>query len=147
MRDKEKLLDYRFMPEPNLPPLYVYSSGHAPPSSGCAGPAVILEEVGQRLPELPGQARERLQQKYGVPLVSASLLVVSGGFLGLHLLNLYLFSVSLGVDVVPAVFSVFISWDDFFLLFSLPLFFLLSFLWFVLSLDLLNTKLPLKKYW
>ena len=127
MRDKEKLLDYRFMPEPNLPPLHVYSSGHAPPSSGHAGPAVILEEVGQRLPELPGQVRERLRQKYGVPLVSASLLVVSGGFLGLHLLNLYLFCVSFGVDLVPDVFSVFISGDDFFFFSFFFLFFFRSF--------------------
>ena len=30
MRDKEKLHDYRFMPEPNLPPLRLYSKDSLP---------------------------------------------------------------------------------------------------------------------
>ena len=30
MRDKEKLHDYRFMPEPNLPPLRLYTNDTLP---------------------------------------------------------------------------------------------------------------------
>lgn len=30
MRDKEKLHDYRFMPEPNLPPLRLYTNDTQP---------------------------------------------------------------------------------------------------------------------
>ena len=31
MRDKEKMLDYRFMPEPNLPPLVLYDTRDSVP--------------------------------------------------------------------------------------------------------------------
>lgn len=30
MRDKEKVHDYRFMPEPNLPPLHIYDNKTLP---------------------------------------------------------------------------------------------------------------------
>ncbi|XP_070199894.1 glutamyl-tRNA(Gln) amidotransferase subunit B, mitochondrial-like isoform X2 [Littorina saxatilis] len=80
MRDKEKLLDYRFMPEPNLPPLHVYSSGNVPPGTG-AGSNVVLETVQRRLPDLPGTIRDKLQHKYDVPLLSATLLVTEEGLL------------------------------------------------------------------
>uniref|UniRef100_A0A8C8IXE4 Glutamyl-tRNA(Gln) amidotransferase subunit B, mitochondrial n=1 Tax=Oncorhynchus tshawytscha TaxID=74940 RepID=A0A8C8IXE4_ONCTS len=53
MRDKEGLQDYRFMPEPNLPPLMVYE-------------VVVLEEVRERLPELPSVRRQRLVETYGI---------------------------------------------------------------------------------
>uniref|UniRef100_A0A8C8J3D8 Glutamyl-tRNA(Gln) amidotransferase subunit B, mitochondrial n=1 Tax=Oncorhynchus tshawytscha TaxID=74940 RepID=A0A8C8J3D8_ONCTS len=52
MRDKEGLQDYRFMPEPNLPPLMVQ--------------VVVLEEVRERLPELPSVRRQRLVETYGI---------------------------------------------------------------------------------
>ena len=76
MRDKEKLLDYRFMPEPNLPPLHVYSKDCLP-SSTPHDSLVVLEKVAGCLTELPAEVRERVQQKYGIPHLSASLLVVS----------------------------------------------------------------------
>ncbi|XP_076449299.1 glutamyl-tRNA(Gln) amidotransferase subunit B, mitochondrial-like [Babylonia areolata] len=81
MRDKEKLLDYRFMPEPNLPPLHVYTHQRAPSVRASACGAVVMEEVAERLRELPGQIRARVQEQYDIPLMSASLLVTEEGML------------------------------------------------------------------
>ncbi|XP_046549858.1 glutamyl-tRNA(Gln) amidotransferase subunit B, mitochondrial-like isoform X1 [Haliotis rubra] len=64
MRDKERLIDYRFMPEPNLPPLHVYST--VPDQTR---PQVILiDQVQATMPELPAQTRSRLQEQYGLSL-------------------------------------------------------------------------------
>jgi len=52
MRDKERKQDYRFMPEPNLPPLVL-------------DPSTILH-LENSLPELPFQTRLRLQDDYGL---------------------------------------------------------------------------------
>jgi aspartyl-tRNA(Asn)/glutamyl-tRNA(Gln) amidotransferase subunit B len=46
MRDKEKKQDYRFMPEPNLPPLVVSQS--------------LVDRLASQLPELPQHTRARL---------------------------------------------------------------------------------------
>jgi aspartyl-tRNA(Asn)/glutamyl-tRNA(Gln) amidotransferase subunit B len=46
MRDKEKKQDYRFMPEPNLPPLRLSQS--------------TVDRLARQLPELPQQIRTRL---------------------------------------------------------------------------------------
>eukprot|EP00088_Acartia_fossae_P037061 TRINITY_DN3824_c0_g1_i8.p1 TRINITY_DN3824_c0_g1~~TRINITY_DN3824_c0_g1_i8.p1 ORF type:complete len:597 (-),score=92.76 TRINITY_DN3824_c0_g1_i8:70-1860(-) len=52
MRDKERKQDYRFMPEPNLPPLVL-------------DPALINTEK-ENLPKLPAEKRSELHQKYGI---------------------------------------------------------------------------------
>ncbi|KAG9344059.1 hypothetical protein JZ751_012538 [Albula glossodonta] len=67
MRDKEGLQDYRFMPEPNLPPLIVYDRERAPPPAG-ADPAqvVLLDAVRELIPELPRARRARLVDTYGI---------------------------------------------------------------------------------
>ncbi|KAL8608436.1 hypothetical protein ACOMHN_002669 [Nucella lapillus] len=75
MRDKEKLLDYRFMPEPNLPPLRVYSRSQAG-AQPASTRGVVLEDIAERLPELPGEVRARLQQEHGLSPTAASLLGV-----------------------------------------------------------------------
>ncbi|KAK7469596.1 hypothetical protein BaRGS_00036386 [Batillaria attramentaria] len=80
MRDKEKLLDYRFMPEPNLPPLYVYNNESVPPGAD-TDRIVVLEKVREGLRELPGEKRQRIQEQYSIPLRSASLLVSEEGLL------------------------------------------------------------------
>ncbi|XP_068178031.1 glutamyl-tRNA(Gln) amidotransferase subunit B, mitochondrial [Antennarius striatus] len=66
MRDKEGLQDYRFMPEPNLPPLVVYEDSASLPPGIAASEVVVLEEIRARLPELPGVRRNRLVQTYGI---------------------------------------------------------------------------------
>eukprot|EP00045_Choanoeca_perplexa_P006414 m.54521 g.54521 ORF g.54521 m.54521 type:complete len:501 (+) comp13628_c0_seq1:121-1623(+) len=52
MRSKEDDLDYRFMPEPNLPPLVVE--------------AVWLQALVDRMPELPQARVQRLEDSYGL---------------------------------------------------------------------------------
>uniref|UniRef100_A0AAY4ABL0 Glutamyl-tRNA(Gln) amidotransferase subunit B, mitochondrial n=1 Tax=Denticeps clupeoides TaxID=299321 RepID=A0AAY4ABL0_9TELE len=65
MRDKEGLQDYRFMPEPNLPPLLLYVSGRVPAGLD-PSQVVLVDRVKALLPELPGVRRERLVEEYGI---------------------------------------------------------------------------------
>ncbi|XP_012515473.1 PREDICTED: glutamyl-tRNA(Gln) amidotransferase subunit B, mitochondrial, partial [Propithecus coquereli] len=63
MRDKEGKQDYRFMPEPNLPPLLLYDATSLP--AGADSQQVInIDQIRERLPELPSVTRERLVQQY-----------------------------------------------------------------------------------
>uniref|UniRef100_H0XAP1 Glutamyl-tRNA(Gln) amidotransferase subunit B, mitochondrial n=2 Tax=Otolemur garnettii TaxID=30611 RepID=H0XAP1_OTOGA len=65
MRDKEGKQDYRFMPEPNLPPLLLYDTASLP--AGADSQQVInIDQIRERLPELPRVTRERLVQQYGM---------------------------------------------------------------------------------
>jgi len=63
MRGKEESEDYRYFPEPDLPSLII-----APD---------LIEEVRQRIPELPDRRRERLAQDYGIPDYDAAVLTES----------------------------------------------------------------------
>ena len=62
-RSKEYAHDYRYFPEPDLPPLVI-------------DPAWV-EEIRARLPELPAQRRDRFMGQYGLPLYDANLLTAS----------------------------------------------------------------------
>ncbi|XP_023579452.1 glutamyl-tRNA(Gln) amidotransferase subunit B, mitochondrial isoform X2 [Octodon degus] len=65
MRDKEGKQDYRFMPEPNLPPLVLYDSASLP--AGTESQQVInIDQIRDALPELPSATRERLVRRYGM---------------------------------------------------------------------------------
>nr|XP_040149128.1 glutamyl-tRNA(Gln) amidotransferase subunit B, mitochondrial isoform X2 [Ictidomys tridecemlineatus] len=65
MRDKEGKQDYRFMPEPNLPPLVLYDSTTLP--AGVDSQQVInIDQIRDMLPELPSVTREQLVQQYGL---------------------------------------------------------------------------------
>ncbi|XP_006884564.1 PREDICTED: glutamyl-tRNA(Gln) amidotransferase subunit B, mitochondrial [Elephantulus edwardii] len=65
MRDKEGKQDYRFMPEPNLPPLVLYDTASLP--AGADSQQVInIDYIRERLPELPRVTREKLVQQYGM---------------------------------------------------------------------------------
>jgi aspartyl-tRNA(Asn)/glutamyl-tRNA(Gln) amidotransferase subunit B len=59
-RTKEESKDYRYFPEPDLPPLVV--------------PAPWLEEQRAAIPELPAAKRERLTARYGIPAQDAGVL-------------------------------------------------------------------------
>lgn len=72
MRDKEVLQDYRFMPEPNLPPLRLNMK-----NSNDDSERVCVEELQNQLPELPQQTREFLMEKHQLNEVTAIILVVS----------------------------------------------------------------------
>lgn len=60
MRRKETAEDYRYFPEPDLPPLNITGSR--------------VEEIKATLPELPGARRERFMRDYELPEYDASLL-------------------------------------------------------------------------
>ncbi|PWN35223.1 Glutamyl-tRNA amidotransferase B subunit [Meira miltonrushii] len=64
LRSKEDAPDYRYMPDPNLPPLRIGSS--------------FLEEIREELPELPAEQRSRLMQQYGVGLRDTNVLMRIG---------------------------------------------------------------------
>ncbi|MCX8031481.1 MAG: Asp-tRNA(Asn)/Glu-tRNA(Gln) amidotransferase subunit GatB [Thermodesulfovibrionales bacterium] len=53
MRSKEEAHDYRYFPEPDLPPLVNLS--------------IIAEEIKKDLPELPDQKRQRFIEQYKIP--------------------------------------------------------------------------------
>ena len=53
-RSKEYAHDYRYFPEPDLPPLVLSSS--------------LVEDIKARLPELPDAKQTRFMEKYGLPL-------------------------------------------------------------------------------
>jgi aspartyl-tRNA(Asn)/glutamyl-tRNA(Gln) amidotransferase subunit B len=59
-RVKEEAHDYRYFPEPDLPPFAVSQAW--------------IEELSARLPELPGAKRERFMDQYGLPFYDAHLL-------------------------------------------------------------------------
>ncbi|MBI2833417.1 MAG: Asp-tRNA(Asn)/Glu-tRNA(Gln) amidotransferase subunit GatB [Acidobacteria bacterium] len=63
MRRKEEAHDYRYFPEPDLPPLQV--------------DAAWIEEVRRSLPELPEARRRRFVAQYGLPEYDATLLTQS----------------------------------------------------------------------
>ncbi len=60
-RSKEYAHDYRYFPEPDLPPLEVSRTW--------------VEEIRARLPELPDARKERFIQEYGLPAYDAGVLV------------------------------------------------------------------------
>jgi aspartyl-tRNA(Asn)/glutamyl-tRNA(Gln) amidotransferase subunit B len=60
MRSKEEAHDYRYFPEPDLPPLVVS--------------AEWVEEVRRSLPELPAQRRERFARDFALPAYDAEVL-------------------------------------------------------------------------
>jgi aspartyl-tRNA(Asn)/glutamyl-tRNA(Gln) amidotransferase subunit B len=65
MRSKEEANDYRFFPEPDLPPLIVAQSWVA--------------EIEELLPELPAERRKRFEEKLGLSAYDAGQLTASPG--------------------------------------------------------------------
>src|SRR4026208_2025889 len=61
MRSKEEAHDYRYFPEPDLPPLIVSEQ--------------FVEQVRRGMPELPEQRRQRFSEQYGLSFSDASQLV------------------------------------------------------------------------
>jgi len=69
MRDKEAKQDYRFMPEPNLPPLRLCDDNSEQQDM------INISPIRSSMPELPAQVRARLCEQYGLSLGAASQLV------------------------------------------------------------------------
>ncbi|MEE8374100.1 MAG: Asp-tRNA(Asn)/Glu-tRNA(Gln) amidotransferase subunit GatB, partial [Dehalococcoidia bacterium] len=62
-RTKESAHDYRYLPEPDLPPMVLSRK--------------LVEEIGNRLPELPEARRERFASEYGLSGYDSDLLTAS----------------------------------------------------------------------
>jgi aspartyl-tRNA(Asn)/glutamyl-tRNA(Gln) amidotransferase subunit B len=60
MRSKEESRDYRYFPDPDLPPLTV--------------PARLIARIAADLPELPAAREARLEESYGLPAYDAAVL-------------------------------------------------------------------------
>jgi len=69
-RWKEEAQDYRYFPEPDLPPLHLYS-GAKP------GGLFDLKEMKENLPELPWETKKRLMRNYGISLEEANIYLES----------------------------------------------------------------------
>ncbi|PLV59986.1 Asp-tRNA(Asn)/Glu-tRNA(Gln) amidotransferase subunit GatB [Thermotoga sp. KOL6] len=63
MRGKEEESDYRYFPEPDIPPVVLSDE--------------YLERVKQELPELPDEKAERFMREYGLPEYDAKVLTAS----------------------------------------------------------------------
>ncbi|MTI95793.1 MAG: Asp-tRNA(Asn)/Glu-tRNA(Gln) amidotransferase subunit GatB [Firmicutes bacterium] len=61
MRDKEQASDYRYFPEPDLPPLQITQT--------------MLNTAKAQVPELPGARASRFQEQYGLGAYDADLLI------------------------------------------------------------------------
>jgi aspartyl-tRNA(Asn)/glutamyl-tRNA(Gln) amidotransferase subunit B len=66
MRTKEDAHDYRYFPDPDLPPLTISPEW--------------IDEVRRDMPELPGVMAARFQQEYGLPAYDASMMTQSKAF-------------------------------------------------------------------
>lgn len=71
MRDKEVLQDYRFMPEPNLPPLHL----NLKPGSRSTKDLISVAALSEEIPELPEHTRQRLMEHYKLNAETAIILV------------------------------------------------------------------------
>lgn len=69
MREKEDGRDYRYVPDPDIPPLVIDDAW--------------LESVKNSMPELPSAQRERLQKTHGLSAYDANLLVDGTGYVTL----------------------------------------------------------------
>jgi len=63
MRSKEEAHDYRYFPEPDLPPLNISREW--------------VQRVRDEMPEMPDQAQVRLAEKYGLPEYDAEILTLT----------------------------------------------------------------------
>lgn len=63
LRSKEEAHDYRYFPEPDLPPLVITREW--------------VEEIQRDLPELPDMRRERYMKEYGLPVYDAGVLTAT----------------------------------------------------------------------
>lgn len=84
MREKESALDYRFMPEPNLPPLRLTDSAETVPGTEMQKNDSIIDinAMRQTIPLLPKDDRNMLTEKYGLTLEHALLIVNQEGLFG-----------------------------------------------------------------
>ncbi|XP_078600892.1 glutamyl-tRNA(Gln) amidotransferase subunit B, mitochondrial-like [Branchiostoma floridae x Branchiostoma japonicum] len=76
LRDKEQRHDYRYMPEPNLPPLILYTDTTSP--RGMEDAVVNIDRIREQMRELPDATRRRLVEEYGIQFQHSVALVGEG---------------------------------------------------------------------
>ncbi|XP_049785624.1 glutamyl-tRNA(Gln) amidotransferase subunit B, mitochondrial [Schistocerca cancellata] len=81
MRDKEQVQDYRYMPEPNLPPLWLLIDDKPLPENVDSRELVNVEQLRKELPEMPEETRNKLIQNYALSLETVFILVREGKLL------------------------------------------------------------------
>lgn len=81
MRDKEQVQDYRYMPEPNLPPLWLLMDGKPLPEYVDTHQLVNVEALKKELPEMPEETRNKLILTYSLTLETVFILVKEGKLL------------------------------------------------------------------
>lgn len=74
MRDKETLQDYRFMPEPNLPPIVLFDDTDSDISA--EDNAINIDDLRRKLPSLPSAERIKLINNYDISYEAADRLLV-----------------------------------------------------------------------
>lgn len=67
MRSKEEAHDYRYFPEPDLPPIRISREW--------------IDEVRKTLPEMPDEAQNRLIKEYGLPAYDAAIITLTPEYL------------------------------------------------------------------
>ncbi|SHG72900.1 aspartyl/glutamyl-tRNA(Asn/Gln) amidotransferase subunit B [Thermosyntropha lipolytica DSM 11003] len=67
MRSKEEAHDYRYFPDPDLPPLRISREW--------------VEEIKKNMPELPEQAKQRLMERYGLSSYDAEIITLTPEYL------------------------------------------------------------------
>ncbi|MBO8158731.1 Asp-tRNA(Asn)/Glu-tRNA(Gln) amidotransferase subunit GatB [Thermosyntropha sp.] len=67
MRSKEEAHDYRYFPDPDLPPLRISREW--------------VEEIRRNMPELPEQAKRRLMENYGLSAYDADIITLTPDYL------------------------------------------------------------------
>jgi len=77
MRDKETKQDYRFMPEPNLPPLRLYNSSDLTTRGQSSRSKVVIETIADEIAKLPQEKRVELMEQHGISLYRAAFIIVS----------------------------------------------------------------------
>ncbi|ETN62111.1 aspartyl/glutamyl-tRNA(Asn/Gln) amidotransferase subunit B [Anopheles darlingi] len=75
MRDKEVVQDYRFMPEPNLPPLHLKISEDSTNPDSEQGDVIDVPKMRHLLPELPEETRQRMIAEHRLTPIIAMTLV------------------------------------------------------------------------
>uniref|UniRef100_A0A5S6QLX1 Glutamyl-tRNA(Gln) amidotransferase subunit B, mitochondrial n=1 Tax=Trichuris muris TaxID=70415 RepID=A0A5S6QLX1_TRIMR len=76
MRDKEVRQDYRYLPEPNLPPLRLYDERNPPPGNMASDQCIFINKVRLGMPSLPQDQRKRWAS-HKLPEISLCQILIS----------------------------------------------------------------------
>lgn len=87
MRDKEVRQDYRYMPEPNLPPLHLYSKTRLPPSDLDPDSVIYVDQIREQMPVLSSAVKKNWLEVHKISLKTVLTLEVLNLFMHINLFN------------------------------------------------------------